>query len=258
MKKILLLALVGSLNFVNAQQSSIVLYEEGTNVVIAPNAVIKTTTTPGTLTSVTIDIKNTSSTDTIFYDVKRYDMVVYKKPSGIPAVPNFCFGGQCYGTDVLISIIPLELKPGERSNELNMDYVSLDADITETDTIGYSAIKYTIYNASNVTDSVQITVIYNEALQFVGIKENKQKLTQFNIFPNPTKGIVTLNMNAGVEHKSSLTIYNTIGELVVEKEVALIAGKNIVKIDLQHVASGIYIAQLKEGSTVTTRKIIIE
>src|SRR6478672_1398171 len=101
MKKLLLLALVAISVSVNAQ-SSIALAFDKTFQPIAPNAILLYTTTPNSILTITLDIKNVSST-THTYDVKRYDITLNKVNSdNTEAEAYFCFAGSCYGASTMV------------------------------------------------------------------------------------------------------------------------------------------------------------
>jgi hypothetical protein len=252
MKKITLLAF-SLFTIVASAQTSIKLFQKNSTVSVTPNQTLLAVTSPTTLITITLDVQNTSVVSHS-YSTKRYDMVINSVDATDKAIPNFCFAGQCYGTGTMISPFQLELKAGERSNEVFGDtaFFSLDADLIEASVKGYSLVKYTVYDEFNVNDSVQFTVQYNTPT--TGIKESGKKASKLDIYPNPVKDIAYLTYNASTS--SRLTLINSLGEVVYQKEIS--EGKNTISIDLQNLSAGIYIAQLKEGDSITTKKLIVQ
>jgi hypothetical protein len=255
MKKLLLLSLALGTLYVSSQ-TSIAMYQKHTTNQIAPGAVLTVGSAPGDLLTVTVDIKNISTVKHS-YDVKRYDIKINKAGPGDTAVAYFCFGGQCYDSGTMKSSLSLDLDPGQSSVVSQTESYSLDADFTEASVKGLSVIKYTFYNTNNVNDSVQFSLRYNDAAA-VGVKEQAKKITRFDIYPNPANDLTAISVQAAFSHVSTLTVFNSIGELVIEKEMALVEGKNSIVVNVQGLSAGIYIAQLKEGSSVTSKKLIIE
>jgi hypothetical protein len=255
MKKILILSFaLGTLNI--SSQTSIAMFHKHTTNQIAPGAVLTTMASPGDLLTVTVDIKNIGSVKNS-YDVKRYDILINKAGPGDTAVAYFCFGGQCYDSGTMKSALSLELDPGQSSVVSQTESYSLDADFTEATVKGLSYIKYTFYNTNNVNDSVQFSLRYNDPAA-VAVKEQSKKITRFDIYPNPAKDVTAISVQSSFSQVSTLTIFNSIGELVIEKEMPLAEGKNSIAVNVQGLSAGIYIAQLKEGSSVTSKKLIIE
>ncbi len=84
------------------------------------------------------------------------------------------------------------------------------------------------------------------------IHENLNK-QNFTFYPNPSKnGIFNLN---GIFNDPSITfdVYNALGKLILEKQFK--EGENII-VDLTSYPSGIYLAVIKAGNNIKTRKIV--
>jgi hypothetical protein len=105
-----------------------------------------------------------------------------------------------------------------------------------------------------VAGSNQINVRYDNINIFKVPAPNgiaKNNAVEMSIFPNPSNGIVNLNLavaNAQVE------IFNVIGERVFSKS-QLNKGMNVL--DLSSVSEGTYIVRILSGNEVSTKKITI-
>ncbi len=78
---------------------------------------------------------------------------------------------------------------------------------------------------------------------------------KFKVYPNPSKGIISINFEQSSEIKS-LEIYSVLGQKVVELNEAIIANTNI---DLSHLKTGIYYMYLIDNdNNKITKKIILE
>ena len=74
--------------------------------------------------------------------------------------------------------------------------------------------------------------------------------TQVKVYPNPTKGLVTLEAEGMLE----VSVYNTLGQCVLKKEVA----ENQSVVDLQNRSEGLYLLRIKTENGIVSKRITIE
>ncbi len=88
----------------------------------------------------------------------------------------------------------------------------------------------------------------------VGLDETKLNET-VNVYPNPTSGIVTIDLNGKLAAKTNVEVYNAMGQLVLNQNFTDVAGSYTV--DLSNNATGVYTVKLiADGVTVTKRVVI--
>jgi Secretion system C-terminal sorting domain len=255
MKKIVLIAIV-SIGFGAMAQTTFVVNKKNSTATVTPNSIIDAVTTPTDLTTNTFDVYN-SSASTHTYNVKRYDLFLHKTTAVDTAEARFCFAGQCYLSTTYLGLVELVL-PSVTSTSTLGDYFSLDCDLAEAGNIGYSLVKYTIFNVNTPSDSMQFTMRYNAALQFVGIKEQAASALKTSFAPNPAKEHTQFVVTATAASVGSLQVINSIGQVVISQKLEIIAGKNTYPVNLAGLAAGVYFAQLNEGGKTTTQKLIVE
>jgi hypothetical protein len=85
---------------------------------------------------------------------------------------------------------------------------------------------------------------------FVSVDETAEK-TPIKIFPNPSEGIFTLNVNEDFE-QASLYVFDIYGKMVIT--LGKLAPST--QLDLSNCASGIYFVKLIKGTSCKTEKII--
>jgi hypothetical protein len=231
-------------------QTSILVSNYGTSLALAPNATINVSTTAGVTAKVDLDIKNTSGS-TKSYLAKRYNVILNTGASAY-----FCFAGGCYGDQTALSPNSLTLTAGQSASNVSGTFNILTADLDEGPVAGNSIVKYTFFNESIPSDSVQVSIVYNPAPP-VGLKETTKSISSFEIFPNPAKEMASLKVNSLVSSQASVFIYNALGNVVYHKEVLMNEGKNKIDLSVEDLSPGIYFACLKSGGTSQSKKLII-
>jgi len=89
---------------------------------------------------------------------------------------------------------------------------------------------------------------------------SKNSLVDFNIsiFPNPANSETTLKIKSENSVTSTLKVFNTIGEVVLIKQIALNSGTSNYKIDTKDFASGMYFVIVELGNKSVSKKLVIE
>lgn len=79
-----------------------------------------------------------------------------------------------------------------------------------------------------------------------------------NVFPNPTAGKFTVQLNAADAKEKSyeLNLFNLMGQLVYVQKSVFVGGKEEIELD-PSVASGTYILSVKRDNEVVTKKILL-
>ena len=87
----------------------------------------------------------------------------------------------------------------------------------------------------------------------IGIKETKDSELQneFNVFPNPTGGILNIKINNNNE-TVSIELTNTLGQIVWNKKI----NDKHSAFDISHLPHGIYFVIVKQNSAVKTLKLL--
>ncbi len=232
-----------------AQISVQVIY--GGNTVVA-NGTINAATTANGNTKIILDIKNNSSS-TKSYNTKRYDVMLHTALS-TTASAYFCFAGSCYGA-ATTGAGPLSLTAGQSASGLTGLYNMLVSDLDEASSVGLSVVKYSFINATTISDSVQVTLVYNGA---AGLQVNNDLLSSFELSPNPVAENATIKINSVKAMDGKFTIINALGAVVSEKSISLSEGKNKIDFSSESLSSGIYFASLKFGSSSTTKKFVVK
>ncbi len=230
-------------------QNSIELTDKNTNSLLAPNALIQLSTQANAVENYTIDVKNTSAS-TKKYWVKRYDVSL-----NAGANAYFCFASYCYGPDVIYTPNAITLTPGQSASQLVGSFQMLVIDLSEAPSIGYSYIKYTVFDSINPVDSVQFSVKYNIAL---GLSEStKSADLDLNIYPNPIQQNGNLYLSSTYKGALALKLFNASGQLLREEEIVVEPGTKALPFSIIGLPPGLYYIRLGNGNAGLTQKLLV-
>jgi subtilisin-like proprotein convertase family protein len=100
-------------------------------------------------------------------------------------------------------------------------------------------------------------IINNVSLDFctvsplLGVSENN--VSRFDVYPNPSSGIVNLHVTGALEGKSTYTLHDVQGRSILNKSIS----SSSEVIDLENFANGVYFLSIENGNQKTTKKIIL-
>ena len=79
-----------------------------------------------------------------------------------------------------------------------------------------------------------------------------------SIFPNPSSGEINLTINGLTSSKVTVSIHNTVGQLVYAKEYIPLNGELTELINIRENVSGIYIVTVNDGVNKLTRRVVLK
>ena len=81
--------------------------------------------------------------------------------------------------------------------------------------------------------------------------------SDFNLFPNPAKDQITLNVNAGqAANNCRLSVRNLLGETVYTNTVDIAEGANNLHLDISSLAASVYIITLQNGNDMLNARFV--
>ena len=120
-------------------------------------------------------------------------------------------------------------------------------DLTNATDADTYTLTVTDANGCEVTQSITIT----------GLNELGQTYT-INVYPNPGNGMFLVNMEGLAGAKTTYTVSDQAGRVVVAKELGNVAGTRTEQMDLTFCASGVYYMTFVIGDQTQTLKLIIQ
>jgi hypothetical protein len=117
--------------------------------------------------------------------------------------------------------------------------LSIPAQSNSTREHTYNAVDGNPFNGINYYRLKEVDIDGNPTLSpIVNVILNDGSLCA--VFPNPTSGIVNLNISVIASQQASIGLYDTKGKLIEERDVQLSAGSNLLKWDISRQAKGVY------------------
>ena len=156
----------------------------------------------------------------------------------------------CYGPMVDTSLTADTLY----ANQL---YTKFHGYLNPNSSSGEASITYTVYDASNVSDSTWVTIVYHADVTGINdvapTGENKLSVAA----PNPANAFTNINYSLKSNVQSGkIVVYNMLGELV--KELKLDDKQGTVKLNLSNMNTGVYFYSLvADDKVISTRKLVV-
>ena len=140
------------------------------------------------------------------------------------------------------------LIPGQSGSSLfytdNSDYYSMAIALYSSQYRHFGITNEVFYQFKNVMDNYATT-----SVEYMIVKDD------LNVYPNPFGELVTIEFNNSKNPPHTLTIFNSIGDIVVQKTTNL----NKFQINGEYLTSGLYILRLGNSKElVITKKLIKE
>lgn len=137
------------------------------------------------------------------------------------------------------------------SDNCGVDLIVNNYDSGDEFPIGTTTVTYTVTDASGNETIFQFDVIVEDCEDTSGLDEYEGKGT-FSIYPNPTKGDVTLS-NLGTNNKA-IYIYSVAGKLI--STVSTLDDE--ITFSTSEMSTGVYFVKVKQEGTLEVKKLIVE
>jgi len=198
-------------------------------------------------------ITNTSSSSKL---IKIRKVITSMATNTVTAMNHdiyFCYNTTCFTPYVFYSTANIGAG-ASLPNGSGTSY-GLRADFDHNKVIGTSSVVYTIYDSTNTSDFVNITINYNITAS-VGIKSLDSKVFLSNAAPNPATEVVNFSFDLGSNTDAVMNIYNCLGNCV--KTVSLNPALKNAKVDISSLSEGVYFYSVNaNGKEIATRRLVI-
>lgn len=121
----------------------------------------------------------------------------------------------------------------------------------------YSLVVQTEDNSGNVSNEYTLTVDVRHSYEVKSASINDISIDDLlNVAPNPTSGILNINVNLPENEEINLAIFNALGQQVVLVENGAISN-NKYTVNLNNQSNGIYYVKMNVKGSIVTKKIIL-
>ena len=187
-------------------------------------------------------VSDGSDIDTLLVE----DYIVVSSPPEVywDDVPDLCNQGDD----------PYELTEGRPEGGVySGDYVTEEKYFHPTQAgVGEHVVTYTYTDENGCENSADYTITVEEC---VGIGENEG--VGLELFPNPTNGILNINIRAEEFTNANLKVLNVLGKEVYSKAGLNINGDVSVRVDLSSQPEGVYFVVISGENQKVVRKVLL-
>lgn len=128
---------------------------------------------------------------------------------------------------------------------------------------GATASTYTITQSGNYSVRAQQFAQCPEfesnqtSVTYIGVDEIENAQFNFEVFPNPSNGAVSVVIHSNSSAKAQLRVIDLTGNVAYNTTINVIPGKNTMPLDV-NLSSGIYMVEVHTTGGLLTEKIIVE
>ena len=131
----------------------------------------------------------------------------------------------------------------DQGNEIDILWNLIDGDAEVTLTL----------TADNGCDDTPVS----KTISLIGYATPEWVMPSFELFPNPTDGKVNLVVGETQQGKAMVEVYNLLGERMMAKNIGGLQGGETITLDLNCLASGLYIIKLSTENGSCTKKVSV-
>ena len=100
--------------------------------------------------------------------------------------------------------------------------------------------------------------IDNLQLRVITATRNEALAATVDLYPNPAHRSFTLSVPAGSLHAASARLLNALGQVVQTQQLSLPAAGGTTAFDVSRLAAGVYSLELKTGSDLVVKRVVVE
>jgi hypothetical protein len=112
-------------------------------------------------------------------------------------------------------------------------------------------------NGTNENDGFALDEFLLASPLFTGVRNNSLNGESFGLYPNPTRDNVTISFNNVETGNYNLTIEDVKGQKVVNEVIAVKNSNSTKKVNTSQFEKGVYFVRLINGSTIVTKKLVV-
>lgn len=158
--------------------------------------------------------------------------------------------GNTYSADGLFAY---STDNGNTWSDFYDDVMASNITIQNGGTVYFHVAPY--FSGETGTYLLDMTINRNQTILSIG-KEKENENDVVNIYPNPAKDFVNIDLKELKDVATSILILNIQGQQIYSSNI--LSSEQIINLPLQNVSTGIYFVQIHTLNGIVTQKIIIE
>ncbi len=195
-------------------------------------------------------------------------------PAGTSGVISLCLAGMPTASQLLTANTPMGAPSATFvwQQYISATYNNVGTGNTYTSTVGSAAGQGTktyrliaTYSNACVRNSSNKTVKVQPGCKGGNGKDDASDLIEINTdsdvmsaYPNPTTGVLNVDIENSTATEGKLVLYNALGQIVVERTILLENGKASEMLDLSQVAIGVYTLSFQTNDGQKVQKVVKE
>ena len=88
--------------------------------------------------------------------------------------------------------------------------------------------------------------------------QNVYSVDGLEIYPNPTRGVFSMNLYLNKQESINVSVYNELGQLMTEEHYGTQTGKVVKQYDLSNYSKGVYLLKVSTDDGVEFKKIVVQ
>ncbi len=139
-----------------------------------------------------------------------------------------------------------------------------------TQTSAHFSLPITVSNNLGTDGGATVNNFYSNAtIQFafpnsascvgVGVPEKyATEASSSNIFPNPASNSVNVSLKLNQAGNVNIEVLNALGQVISSSKINGQLGENVINVDLNDAAPGVYFVKVKTATSESTKKLVVE
>ena len=143
--------------------------------------------------------------------------------------------------------------PDSNSNEpASHGYIQYRIKRTNNNTPG-TQIKNTAYIYFDFNEPVVTNTAINTIETITGIKSSSTNNNEWNVYPNPSTGVLYIVNSSSVKEESQIQVINSIGQTVLDETI----NSNYKNIDLSKLNNGVYFVKIVSDKQSVIKRVVL-
>nr|WP_271711531.1 T9SS type A sorting domain-containing protein [Marinigracilibium pacificum] len=153
----------------------------------------------------------------------------------------------------LISLSAVDLDIGSYDN-CGIKSISLSKEIFGESDLGINNVEFVAYDYSDNNSIVNFNITLSNGLLAI----NPNKVNEFKVYPNPSKGRVSFINSSGTVNEYEIFIYTTDGKLERKLYSGIFQNNEEVSVSIVDLKASIYILQFRSDNEIFYKKLMID